>query len=674
MRRTVFFIAVCSIVGFSAVAHSQQRTREPARLKPGFFGRMLGLESIPNPRLLMNKTERVRAEQNAVNFNLRSAQPAQTRSSLITKRPLALRPVPRIGTAAPVLKRMFPDAQTAAAAVVITPKEVDSAETVSTPATPKPATTPRRSTARLSLADILQNRQSQPLNDVNRVAPEMDDPFLSPTPEAHQPIASGPVPQPPAETIVLTNPEPTPLSIPVQSDSSQPLAAPVVAAPELPAEPTPTIPVATPVIVTNPDVDSARRPAATPAPGVSEPNPARVAEVVASKEPTKDLVEPPVEAAPVVQQVPSTSTQWRSRVRSQATVPVQNVSMPSAPAGRAVARSMDFQSTRPARTAPAARVRIRSSRSVDTRSLLPVIRPAGQAKQVRPTEESVSTPVYEPVSQRDPVSAVAHGDPKSTFEEAKETTTPPQVHHSLPAEEFAPPRRPSEPVAQLHDDFKAPIVLSGPDSNVPLHPVKRVEQSVVMKPVRHRPESRQLPTSPVREETVPGARSRTAATHTDTNSVRPATLISEQPAAPQPGLFKPAIHRRTRSATPVDRQAQRMQAIADRPHLLGFKGFCPVQLIDNRQLRDASLEFYSTYGRRTYYFGSAAARARFVANPRRYVPAAEGRDVVLVTHTGEELQGKIDFSAWYRGRLFLFTSAKALEAFNANPAMYGDRF
>jgi YHS domain-containing protein len=101
-----------------------------------------------------------------------------------------------------------------------------------------------------------------------------------------------------------------------------------------------------------------------------------------------------------------------------------------------------------------------------------------------------------------------------------------------------------------------------------------------------------------------------------------------------------------------------------------MKGFCPVELRDNRQLKDSSLEFYSSYGSRTYYFSSANSLAKFVANPRRYVPAGEGRDVVLMTHTGEELQGRLDFAAWYRNRLFLFTSAKALQAFKANPAMY----
>ena len=113
-----------------------------------------------------------------------------------------------------------------------------------------------------------------------------------------------------------------------------------------------------------------------------------------------------------------------------------------------------------------------------------------------------------------------------------------------------------------------------------------------------------------------------------------------------------------------------MQQIARREALNGFKGFCPVELRDNRLLLTSRREYSSKYGRRTYFFSSRAAVIQFENDPLRYVPANGGRDIVLKSLTGADRVGKLDHAAWYDDHLFLFTSAESLNRFNQNPSRY----
>lgn len=120
-----------------------------------------------------------------------------------------------------------------------------------------------------------------------------------------------------------------------------------------------------------------------------------------------------------------------------------------------------------------------------------------------------------------------------------------------------------------------------------------------------------------------------------------------------------------------DHQTYRIMA---RTGKTGFKGFCPVELRDNRELVDSRQEHKSRFGLQTYYFSSEEARAAFEENPSRYAPAAGGSDVVLLVNTSEEEPGSLDFSLWYRDRLFLFRSRETQQLFSKNPARYANQY
>ena len=110
----------------------------------------------------------------------------------------------------------------------------------------------------------------------------------------------------------------------------------------------------------------------------------------------------------------------------------------------------------------------------------------------------------------------------------------------------------------------------------------------------------------------------------------------------------------------------KMKLIAERGELRGLKGFCPVKLRDERDLKNALPEHHSTFKGRTYYFSSADAKAAFDEHPQQYAPVAGGQDIVLLKEKVTK-EGSLDHAVWFKDRLYLFTSPKTLEQFVATP-------
>lgn len=132
------------------------------------------------------------------------------------------------------------------------------------------------------------------------------------------------------------------------------------------------------------------------------------------------------------------------------------------------------------------------------------------------------------------------------------------------------------------------------------------------------------------------------------------------------------LHPRVAAAAGMTR-SQRRDAIAARGALAGFKGFCPVELRDNRVLIDSQPHLFANWGTRTYYFSTPVAKEQFIADPARYAPAADGYDVVEFAHSGERRSGRLDYCRWYQDRLYLFASSDSMEAFNASPQSFVNR-
>ena len=123
-----------------------------------------------------------------------------------------------------------------------------------------------------------------------------------------------------------------------------------------------------------------------------------------------------------------------------------------------------------------------------------------------------------------------------------------------------------------------------------------------------------------------------------------------------------------------DRRSHQQRLIQSRSGQAGFKGFCPVELRDRRELIDTNPQFTATFGLQTYTFASAEAKAAFEADPSRYAPAAGGSDVVLLVNSGEEEQGMLDYALWYRDRLYLFRSRETMAMFNKDPQRFANQY
>ncbi|MEK6258736.1 MAG: tetratricopeptide repeat protein [Planctomycetota bacterium] len=102
----------------------------------------------------------------------------------------------------------------------------------------------------------------------------------------------------------------------------------------------------------------------------------------------------------------------------------------------------------------------------------------------------------------------------------------------------------------------------------------------------------------------------------------------------------------------------------------GLKGFCPVAIRDERRLAVALDEFSFEHQAQTYRFSSAEALEKFQANPELYAPIAGGLDVVAVRRGTAIANGSLDFAVWYRHRLHLFSTTENLAAFRAAPRTF----
>lgn len=120
----------------------------------------------------------------------------------------------------------------------------------------------------------------------------------------------------------------------------------------------------------------------------------------------------------------------------------------------------------------------------------------------------------------------------------------------------------------------------------------------------------------------------------------------------------------------TEESAGPMDALVNRENLTGLKGFCPVTLCEHRDLIDADPRYSAVYQDRTYYVSSYDALMQFQEQPEKYAPVLGGIDVVHRQRNNTRVDGILDHAAWYRGKLYLFETARTLAEFSADPKAY----
>ena len=137
-----------------------------------------------------------------------------------------------------------------------------------------------------------------------------------------------------------------------------------------------------------------------------------------------------------------------------------------------------------------------------------------------------------------------------------------------------------------------------------------------------------------------------------------------------PKLALPALDSPALEGIEDEVTREKMLKIRERGGMKGLKGFCPVTLHDERELVDAKSEFHATHRGQKFHFASAETKAKFDEDPSVYTPAAYGADVVALTRDKDVVEGSLDHAAWFKGRLYLFGSQDAHDAFVSNPVQY----
>ncbi len=162
-------------------------------------------------------------------------------------------------------------------------------------------------------------------------------------------------------------------------------------------------------------------------------------------------------------------------------------------------------------------------------------------------------------------------------------------------------------------------------------------------------------------QTEPPALMAPPSEYTDVTADEEPPLVVEQRETRRPSRQAPVGSRQTRA---------KQEMIAAREGMSGLKGFCPVVLRDERNLVDAQSQYRAVYNSKTYYLSSSEAVTAFHADPGKYAPAARGNDVIQLAIAGEEIEGSLDYAVWYKGRLYMFSSAETMDTFVAAPSSH----
>lgn len=101
-----------------------------------------------------------------------------------------------------------------------------------------------------------------------------------------------------------------------------------------------------------------------------------------------------------------------------------------------------------------------------------------------------------------------------------------------------------------------------------------------------------------------------------------------------------------------------------------FDGFCLTSLLDDNKLRKGDAQWTAEYKGQTVCFSSENHKRRFLANPERYWPAANGQCLVSSRETGMAATGDPRVGVIWRGRLWFFADRETQQRFIQMPHQY----
>ena len=99
-----------------------------------------------------------------------------------------------------------------------------------------------------------------------------------------------------------------------------------------------------------------------------------------------------------------------------------------------------------------------------------------------------------------------------------------------------------------------------------------------------------------------------------------------------------------------------------------FDGHCLVTAVESREIIDGAPRHQTKYRGHILRFSSEEAKQTFLAQPSKYWPLFDGICSVAMLNDDERVMGKLEYAAFFRERLWLFSSAQNLKEFLEDPA------
>jgi thioredoxin-related protein/YHS domain-containing protein len=99
-----------------------------------------------------------------------------------------------------------------------------------------------------------------------------------------------------------------------------------------------------------------------------------------------------------------------------------------------------------------------------------------------------------------------------------------------------------------------------------------------------------------------------------------------------------------------------------------FDGHCLVTAVESREIIDGSPRHQTKYRGHILHFSSEEAKQTFLAQPNEYWPLFDGICSVAMLNDEERVMGKLEYAAFFRKRLWLFSSEQNLKEFLEDPA------
>jgi len=263
-------------------------------------------------------------------------------------------------------------------------------------------------------------------------------------------------------------------------------------------------------------------------------------------------------------------------------------------------------------------------------------------------------------------SGALSGDAPTQQRISSPTEGQPSRRSSSPAR-TAPSDDPLRPIDGAIDSPKAQwsrVLEPGRGHELPRRPFGQFTQT----PTYSLPSDKVIPLPPVEPvQTGAGRQSAHLASHTAPVE-RAAPGVIEQPVFNQPVGQRPIV---SQAGWITDKPGASDNGA--RPKVggpLALEGYCPVELSKHERWTKGSAQWAVSYRGATYHCAGPVQRECFLADPERYVPVSQGCDVVALLDEDRNVSGVVDHCVVYEGRLYMFSSAAAVEKFRSNPRRY----